>query len=100
MLVANRAMMRAEQPALETSHRPMAKLDMIVLFLLRRTLHLRLVRSITKRVLIISGVPIGFDRRIAVQFGIGDMLDTGFVITRRVHKADAPAFFRLSLIHI
>ena len=31
MLVANRAMMRAEQPTLETSHRPMAKLDMIVL---------------------------------------------------------------------
>ena len=94
MLGADRARVRAEQPALQQRDRPVAGLNGVVVAPLRLGLYDRVVRPLVQALLVVAGVAVRHDAGVGRDLSVGEAFQRGRVIVLDVGEAHPSARLR------
>ena len=91
VLLAHRARVRAEQPALQERNRPVAGLQGVVVPPLRLGLHDHVMRPRAEAALVVARKPVGDDMRVGRHLPVGKRLQRGLIVVLRVRQAHPSA---------
>ena len=93
VLVADRACMRADEPALQQRDRPVASLNGVILAPFGLGLYVSLVPARTEALLVVAGVPVRHDAGVGGDLAVGETLHSLLVIVLDVGEAHPSVCF-------